>query len=732
MGITFRQDLAAVPHPSNASTRKYGQSLVMQQQQQKYAAQQAGYDRMFQLGRDNMQNQFQMGRTKQQNEFQLGRDKTQFEQQQQLAEAERQRAFLDEARKQSSGFISDAIKNGEYDPATARKLQQNLVAEAEALGNPQLDATQRAEVLEKIRAERALLAANRMEPPPKPTRDDELKQFLGGNYDKYKDQPWVPDGKGGFTIADIPQPKDSQQSQQPKTFGEYYQMEPEKARKALADKMSEIRDSISIGEGSIAPYKSVQDKALAELEKPFEIMQDRFGQPTQAPSAATPAPTTGASVAPGGSQGSNQWADVIGSAPGGGMNIPDANARIPSLPQWRVAPGMTEDIAAQDARTQATLDSTNAQLAENQARSAEIKAGYAPRTEAVRRDANVLEGRNARAESALRGELGPRAPEADPSGPYYRNAQGKPNDNRVNSTYSISGAQADREAEQFAKNKAEFDKFKTQRAANDAKLTGRATNRIVDPEQLKRDSQKFSADYQIYKRGGGTLSTRDYIMQRAAEGTLSDDLTRQLQENYGMDLSSKGIQGVVEQDINAPREQAMSDAKAKRDAEENRKRRARGLPPIQPRTPAEPLDTTRPKRGLPGGPPTAPSQTYAEAGPTRGLPGGEPTRPTQKYANPPAPTLPKAPEPNFGALFANVKDDGDRAVLGAAQKAYANAKTPEIRDAIGVFINPDASKADKLAAFRYLQAAGIDLEQMTPQQKQKADDNAYLEAPYFQ
>jgi len=283
MPIRFKYDSAVVVPPSNETTRRFGQNLVMQQQQQKYAAQQAGYDRMFQLGRDNMQNQFQMGRTKQQNEFQLGRDKTQFEQQQQLAEAERQRAFLDEARKQSSGFISDAIKNGEYDPATARKLQQNLVAEAEALGNPQLDATQRAEVLEKIRAERALLAANRMEPPPKPTRDDELKQFLGGNYDKYKDQPWVPDGKGGFTIADIPQPPEAPPVP-PQSAQEYYNANEDKFQKDLDATMGAMQDAYDLDPTKPKPTPQA---AWDQMQKDYQFRMQALGRNAQA--AAAPA-----------------------------------------------------------------------------------------------------------------------------------------------------------------------------------------------------------------------------------------------------------------------------------------------------------------------------------------------------------------------------------------------------------------------------------------------------------
>lgn len=184
MGIKLRHDAAAVALPStNASGAKYGQQLVLQQQQQKYQGQQAGYDRLFQLGRDMQQNAFQVdrdvrqqnfiqGRDQAQRKFQLERDAAEFERTRQQQEANRQQAFMEDARKQSGRFIMDSIEKGEYDPVTARELRQNLIDESEALGNPSLDATQRAEALQKIRARRAVLSANRQPVAPPPTAQD--------------------------------------------------------------------------------------------------------------------------------------------------------------------------------------------------------------------------------------------------------------------------------------------------------------------------------------------------------------------------------------------------------------------------------------------------------------------------------------------------------------------------------------------------------------------------------
>lgn len=201
MGIRLKYDAAAVVPTSNETTRKFGQQLVQGEQKRKYEAQQAGYDRMFTLARDHQQNQNQFVRDVRQNTFQERQAEAQFERQQKEAEAERQRGFLDEARKQQSGMIMEDIKNGHYDPATAAKLRQSILDETEALGNQNLDATMRAEALDKIRAKRLLDMAGRLEKPARPSREDQLREYLGEDgFNRYGDKPWVPDGKGGFTI----------------------------------------------------------------------------------------------------------------------------------------------------------------------------------------------------------------------------------------------------------------------------------------------------------------------------------------------------------------------------------------------------------------------------------------------------------------------------------------------------------------------------------------------------
>lgn len=276
MAITFRHDAAAVVPPSNSATRKYGQQLVLQQQQQKYAAQQAGYDRMFDaykqanqaqfvLNRDMQQNAFQMGRDKQLNQFDMERDKIQFDRQQQQQEAERQRAFMEDARKQSGRFIMDSIEAGEYDPNTARELRQNLIDEAEALGNPNLDATQRAEALNKIRSRRATLSANRMPKAPPPTAQEQFDK--GIVTDPATGMRYRQNSKGDYEPME--QPK-----QEPRNAAEAFRADPKLRDRYAADAIN------SLPEEERTDREKVNKKAM-EL---YDIDQRSFNpQPTAAP-----------------------------------------------------------------------------------------------------------------------------------------------------------------------------------------------------------------------------------------------------------------------------------------------------------------------------------------------------------------------------------------------------------------------------------------------------------------
>lgn len=343
MAITFRHDAAAVALPSNTANRKYGQNLVLQQQQQKYQSQQAGYDRLFdaykqdrenafQGLRDINQQAFQQNQARQQNDFLLGRDKAQFEMQQREAEAARQRAFMDDARKQSSGMIMADIQNGEYDPATARKLQQNLVAEAEALGNTGLDATQRAEALQKIRAERALLTANRLQKPPPPSPQDEFTQGIvtdpttGMRYRKNSKGDWEP----------LPEPEGGQQPQRPQTAQEFYKENPDQMKKDVDAEQKRLEAKVKVGE--ITAEEASRDAAWKNVQEAYDWQQKALGivgEPTLAPElpsqAAPPA---------------DQPMQSILEPPHVSTSETDASSVSANKPSWENAPQEQRDLAA--------------------------------------------------------------------------------------------------------------------------------------------------------------------------------------------------------------------------------------------------------------------------------------------------------------------------------------------------------------------------------------------------
>jgi len=228
---------------------------------------------LFRAGSQLQQQDWQMGRDKAQNDFQLGRDKQQFDWKQQEAEAARQQGFLDEARKQSSRFILDAIDKGEFDPGTARELRQNLVAESEVLGNPRLDATQRAEAIQKLRAQRSMLLANRAPKAPEPTPQEQFDQGVvtGPDGAKYRRN-----SKGDFE----PLPVQPQQPAPPATADDAFKADP-KLRKQYID------DAVNVlTEGGTKSLTVDIRKQAAELAR--ELYDNDNPQPAQTP-ATTPA-----------------------------------------------------------------------------------------------------------------------------------------------------------------------------------------------------------------------------------------------------------------------------------------------------------------------------------------------------------------------------------------------------------------------------------------------------------
>lgn len=715
MGIKFKYQAAVVPPPSNELTRRFGQNLVTQQKQQDFAGQQQAR----QLGARDFQN----------------------------------------ATSNMSGYLQDLLDNGEISDESVRRQVLGLKGGLDTVMGSGFTDDQRRHYLDQYRQAAARVVAG-IQPKAQLTPQQKFDQGIvtrnGVDY--------VPGANGRYEPLKQPeQPKlPEPPPPQPKTMEEDYNFGARKGafRKDFNSLKQQMQEDADLVEGS---PKVKDEDVLQRMQQDWEFEQKALGR--QSPSAgALPAPTAGASI--GGPQG-NAWAGIaqanpnlpvwrtgedtastgrpftysskpdVGDMRGAptGQAQPVANrsgafnfdklaqevaknnalANLPynDLRQAAQAQGVEvppssmtpEEIAALDAQTNATMDSTNAQLAENQARAAEINAGYAPRTNSLKRQADAMSNKTDRAESALRGELLPRSPQGE----------------RPKSMYDISDAQDKREAEQFAKNKAEYDQYKARRDQGDDALRTRENKPIGDPKTMKQDARQFSAEYQLYKRGGGALSTRDYITQMAKQGKLSDDLKAQLEHNYKMDLSAPALAGVKEQDVLSQKPAAIAEAKTKRDAEANRRKYARGMPVTQPSVTAP---AAAPAAAASVVPPAA-SANIPIAAPDSGKP-PSPKRvsPTVPPATPgavpgqqaPAPTaapaLPKAPKPNFARSVAEAKDDDDRAVIRQLQVMYDQGQPPAIANAIAVFVHPSSTDVEREAAVTALQAEGIDITQL--------------------
>lgn len=309
----------------------------------------------------------------------------------------------------------------------------------------------------------------------------------------------------------------------------------------------------------------------------------------------------------------------------------------------------------------------------------------------MRKSADDMASRTGRAQSFLAGDLGPRAPQADISGPSYRDpATGRPYDNRVGESISLSQQAQDRLEKTWAETDAAGAKYKAQREGQRQGLKDRKTNPIADPKQLEKDARQFSTDYNLYRKGEGRLSVKDYIKQRAAAGTLSKDLTAQLQENYGLDLSSEGLQDVVTDgvDITSQKGVAMDAAASKRDARSAYRQQLK-------------YGWAAPRAAQPQG------QVATSVAGAQVASGGR-----SGNAVPPTAGAPEAPDFNW-LKSKSANTDKDRAFYSQAEKIYQGA-SKEVQDAMGVLLNPKSSTSALLEAYEYLKAQKIDVDQFDP------------------
>jgi len=334
MAITFRHDAAAIALPSNSANRKYGQSLALQQQKQKYQDQQAGYDRVFQLGRDQQQNSAQAIRDGQQNAaqtirdvnqnaFLVERDQVRNDQQQRLQRAQDFAA----ARTRIDTHAQDMLNNGQIKDFQLRKRVSDLIDGKRIIMGSGFNEVQQQEFLDKYNGELAKILSEVPPPPPKPTRQDELKSFLGPDaYEKHKDQPWVPDGNGGFVIAKVPEKKE--QPRKPTSADEAFQADP-KAR----DKYMEDAKTIITNGGEVALTEDGWNEAAALARRLYE-KDNGLGATTSAtelPVALPASPHTESSIPEASPPGGQQPAPSAGLPPAAPQREPlpmTANASL--------------------------------------------------------------------------------------------------------------------------------------------------------------------------------------------------------------------------------------------------------------------------------------------------------------------------------------------------------------------------------------------------------------------
>jgi len=288
MGIVFRHDAAAVALPANGN-RKYGQQLVLQQNQQKYQAQQAGYDRLLQVGRDAQQNAFQAGRDfrqqafiagrdKAQNDFQVGRDKVLFEQQQQMQRAK----DFEAARSRIDTHAKDMLANGEIKDPAARQRIQNLIAGKTIVMGSGFDETARQSYLDQYNAELAKILSEVPPPRPQPSAQEQFEQSV--ITDPQTGMRYVPNAKGG--LEPLPESK-----QRPKSFQDYYSENEDKFQKDLNSTMDAMQ--VPDKDGNVPDV--TPEKALEKMQKDYDFRQKalgrpQYGTPTDAPSMQGTAP----------------------------------------------------------------------------------------------------------------------------------------------------------------------------------------------------------------------------------------------------------------------------------------------------------------------------------------------------------------------------------------------------------------------------------------------------------
>jgi hypothetical protein len=237
--------------PSNETNRKYGQQLVLQEQKRKYDAQQAGYDRMFTLGRDAMQSRNQAIMQGQQNAANTIRDATRFandqtaqEQQNKFARDQQRAQDFAAARGRMDAYAKDALNNPDLPHELRQKIQNLISGKMTALGGG-FDGPAQQEFLDQYNAQLAGLLSE--VPPPKPKAPPQPNFHTDQNGNQ-----WVEEGPEKW--SQVPQTE-----KPPTSAAEAFQADP----KVEARYMEEAK-AIEVGDGELTPDNRKKARARAQ------------------------------------------------------------------------------------------------------------------------------------------------------------------------------------------------------------------------------------------------------------------------------------------------------------------------------------------------------------------------------------------------------------------------------------------------------------------------------------
>lgn len=282
MGIKFKYDAVAVPPFSEEKTKDFGQKLVqqqkqanqqtaMQQQALKYNAQQQGYDRLFTLNRDAMQNEMAFRKEGRDNQF--------------LAEQQR-RADFQAARNRMDTHAKDALNNPNLPPELRQKIQNLINGKMAVLGSG-YNETQQQQFLDQYNSELAGLLSEVPAQQPMPTAQEQFDQGVvtrnGVDYIQDSKGKWVPLETGQQSSGA------TKQQQQPQRFtsAEDAFLADPKTRKEYMDEAILMERG---GNDSDPLDDAMRDRALDKAKKNYE-KDHGLGTPTPAAPKASGQPT---------------------------------------------------------------------------------------------------------------------------------------------------------------------------------------------------------------------------------------------------------------------------------------------------------------------------------------------------------------------------------------------------------------------------------------------------------